>query len=120
MSSNELSNFQEQVKSVLQTIRYFEELPGDQAVAFSGGSEIAKEQATELVKQPKVKERICAALQSTADDLYDVAKDITSELWLATLGGLIVAPQNPLVYAWIALLVYRAGVKAFCVEFDLS
>jgi chaperonin cofactor prefoldin len=118
MDSQEIINFQTQVKAAQAAILHFENLPDDSAMAFSGGSALAKSDAENTLAQPVVKERICAALKSISDDLDKITEKTTESLLGMLAVGTLVITQNPFLYAWIGLLVYRATVKGFCIEFQ--
>jgi hypothetical protein len=118
MNSKEITDFQTQVKAAQSAILHFENLPNDTVVAFSDGSALAKSEAEGTLAQPVVKERICAALQSISNDLDKITEKTTESLWGMVAVGTLVITQNPFVYAWIGILVYRATVKGFCVEFQ--
>jgi hypothetical protein len=113
-----ISDFHIQVKAAQETIVYFEKLPENTVLAFSGGSELAKSEAEKVMAQPSVKERICASLQSVSNDLDKITEKTTEALWALTLAGTIFVPQNPMLYGWVGILIYRATVKGFCTEFQ--
>jgi hypothetical protein len=117
MDSQSLADFQTQVKSAQSAILYFEEKG---FVPFSDGSELAKKEAEGIIAQPAFKERACAALQSVSNDLDEITKEATKTLWALVIAGTVIAPQNPILYGWIGVLVYRATVKGFCKEFQKS
>lgn len=114
--NNTISDFQTQVKAAQDVILHFEQLPENSVVAFSGGSELAKHEAENIMNQPVVKERICVSLQSISHDLDEITKKSTEAVWAIALTGVFI-PQNPLLYGWIGILIYRATVKGFCAEF---
>jgi hypothetical protein len=114
--NNNIIDFQAQVKAAQAMILHFEQLPENSVVAFSGGSELAKSEAENIMNQPVVKKRICVALQSIAHDLDEITKESTKALWAVALTGVFI-PQNPLLYGWIGILIYRAAVTGFCAEF---
>lgn len=122
MDSKEITDFQTQVKAAQAAILHFESLPEDTIIAFSDGSALAKSEAKNTLEQPGVKERTCAALQSISKDLdkvLDKVTEKTTELLLAMVAaGTLVITQNPLVYAWFGILVFRALAEGLCVEFQ--
>lgn len=118
MDSKEITDFQTQVTAAQSAILHFENLPDDTIVAFSGGSALAKSEAEHTLTQPGVKERICAALQSIANDLDKITEKTTESLLAMVLAGTLVITQNPFLYAWIGILVYRGLAQGFCVEFQ--
>jgi hypothetical protein len=115
---NIISDFHIQVKAAQETIVYFERLPGNTIVAFSDGSELARSEAENVMAHPTVKERICASLQSVSNDLDKITEKSTEVLWALALSGTIFVPQNPMLYGWVGILIYRATVKGFCTEFQ--
>lgn len=115
MDSQSLASFQTQVKSAQSAILYFEE---NNFVPFADGSELAKSEAAAIIEHPVFKERACAALQSVSDDLDKITEKSTEALWALVIAGTVLAPQNPILYGWIGILVYRATVKGFCKEFQ--
>jgi hypothetical protein len=117
MDTNQIQDFQTEVKSAQLKILRFEELPDDAVVAFSSDSALAKSEAENIIVQPTVKKRICAGLQSISDDLNNITDKIIEELWPLAIAGTLLIPQNPIIYGWIGILVYRATVKGFCAEF---
>jgi hypothetical protein len=118
MNNQEITDFQIQVKAAQAAILNFEMLPDDAVIAFSSGSNLAENEAKLILSKPVVKERVCAALQSISNDLDKITEKTTeSLLGIASVGTLAIT-QNPLLYAWVGIIVYRATVKGFCVEFQ--
>ncbi len=117
MSNNDIGDFQAQVKAAQSAILHFEQLPQETVRPFSGGSELAQVEAEKVLAQPAAKERICAGLQSISSDLDKITEKVTEELWVMALAGTLLIPQNPFIYGWIGIIVYRATVQSFCVEF---
>jgi hypothetical protein len=117
MDSTEIANFQVQVKAAQAAILHFENLPKDEATAFSGGSELAQRDAENALSKPIAKQRICAGLQLLSNDLDKITDKIIEELWPLMVAGTLLISPNPIVYGWIGILVYRATVAGFCAEF---
>jgi hypothetical protein len=126
MDSTEIANFQAQVKAAQAAILHFENLPKDEATAFSGGSELAKHDAENVLAQPIPKQRICAGLQLISNDLDKITDKILDKITdniieqllpLVAAGTLLISP-NPIVYGWIGILVFRATVAGLCAEFQ--
>ena len=77
--------------------------------------ERAEESAKQELGKPEVKRALCAALESTGDDLVDVAKVVSAALLPLAASGVIGLGVTPLAFAVTALLIYRAGVASYCV-----
>ncbi len=120
MDNKEITDFHTQVKAAQEAILYFEKLPEDTIVAFAGGSALAKSDAERTLTQPLVKERVCGALQSFSNDLDKITEMVTDSLLGMVAVGTLAVTQNPFLYAWVGLLIYRATVKGFCIEFQKS
>lgn len=112
----DIAKYQEQVKSIISTILYFESLPEDQGIAYAGGFDDAQEEAQEYLNQPTIKQLVCPALVGITNDVFSVSNAITTALITATITGTIAIPLNPLIYAWIALVIFRAGIGVYCKE----
>jgi hypothetical protein len=118
MTDKNFAEFKAQVKAAQTAILNYEQLPEDAIVPFSKGSDLAKSEADKIIEQPAVKERVCAWLGSISKDLDPITEKATEEIWLMAIAGTIIVPQNPFIYAWIGLLLSRAFVEAYCVEFQ--
>jgi hypothetical protein len=70
--------------------------------------------AHEIVHQPDVRHRLCAALASGTGDMFDIGKTLVPVLIPLSLAGAIAVPVTPIVIAAIALVIARMGVGAFC------
>lgn len=112
----DIAKYQEQVKSMINTILYFESLPEDQAVAYAGGLDVAQEEAQKYLNKPTIKQLVCPPLVGIVNDVFSVSQAITPTLITATIAGTIAIPLNPLIYAWIALIIFRAGIGIYCKE----
>jgi 7-cyano-7-deazaguanine synthase in queuosine biosynthesis len=71
-------------------------------------------QAEKLVSQKDIGQYLCPALQTVADDAFDIAKVVTPILVPMVLAGTISIPLNPLFFATIALVIARMGVASLC------
>jgi hypothetical protein len=120
MDSKEVTDFQTRVKEAQSKILRSENMSDDTIRAFSDESTQAKSNAENVLKNPIVKERICAVLQSISDDLNKITEKTTELILGMVVLGTLVITQNPLVYAWIGILVYRATIKGFCMEFQAN
>lgn len=79
-------------------------------------SRAAVEAANEIVRRPSIREQLCKMLERATEDTREVAKIVTSVLLPSALGPHPTVPLNALVFAWVALLIIRAGVQGFCTE----
>lgn len=71
-------------------------------------------QAEKLVSRKDIRQHLCPALQTVADDAFDIAKVVTPILVPMVLAGTISIPLNPLFFATIALVIARMGVASLC------
>lgn len=110
----DIQAFQEEVQNMIGTIQYFENLPPEEPLAFDSGFETSKNKAENYINQPTIKQRICEAITSINNDLFEINRTITPVLVGAILAETIVMPLNPIIFAWIVLLVSRAGIKQYC------
>ena len=92
----------------------FENLSPEEPLAFDSGFETSKREAENYINQPTIKQRICEAIQSINNDLFEINRTITPVLVGAVIAEAIVMPLNPIIYAWIVLLVSRAGINQYC------
>lgn len=76
----------------------------------------ASSKARELLQTPRVKSRLCSALRSVSGDAFDIAKLITPVLVTLSYTKVISFALEPLAIAFMALVVARGGVSAFCDE----
>ena len=116
MNTPEITDFQTQVKASQAAILHFEQLLEDKdtVIAFSSGSALARSDAENILADPTTKQKLCAGLESVSEDLDKITEKVTNELWLMVIAGTVFIPQNPVLYAWAGILVYRATVKMFC------
>lgn len=67
----------------------------------------------ELAKQA-VKAALCAALKSATNNIRGVSQVVVATLLPLALAGTISVPLTPLALAAAAVIVFDAGVAAFC------
>ena len=91
----------------------------------TSSEEIDPRQLKETVKivnkelgNAQARKAICAALGSVKNDIRDVAKVVGAVLLPLSLSGVIAIPTTPLALAVASLIVFNAGVSAFCSEFQ--
>lgn len=72
--------------------------------------------AHQIIQQPNVRQRLCAALLSGTGDAFDIGKTLVPILIPLSLAGTIAVPVTPVVVAAVALTIARMGVGAFCTE----
>ena len=65
----------------------------------------------------QARKAICAALGSVKNDIREVAKVVGAALLPLSLSGVIAISTTPLAFAVAGLIVFNAGVSAFCSEF---
>jgi magnesium-transporting ATPase (P-type) len=70
----------------------------------------------EIKKNIQARKAICAALGSVKNDIRDVTKVVGAALLPLALSGVIAIPITPLAFAIAGLIVFDAGVSAFCAE----
>lgn len=107
-------SFQEQVIKAVEIISFSENLDQSQVRAFSDGFEETKREAEEIVEKGNVKNIICEAIKSPVDDVVELAQQITPALVGAILAESILIPLNPIIFGWIALLIFKMGINAYC------
>jgi hypothetical protein len=78
----------------------------------------AVEQAESELEKQAAKKAVCAALESTGDDLTDIAKVVAAALLPLVASGVIILSLTPLAFATAALVVYKTGVSAYCSDLD--
>jgi magnesium-transporting ATPase (P-type) len=71
----------------------------------------------ELDKSAQARKAICAGLSSVKNDIREVTKIVGAALLPLSLSGVIAIPITPLEFAVAGLIVFDAGVSAFCSEF---
>jgi hypothetical protein len=119
MDIKELNDFQFQVRSAQKEILDFENLPDNIVMAFSENEiEDARRQANNVLENTIVKKRVCGALKSVSKDINIITEKATESLVGMVAVGTIVITQNPLIYAWIGVIIFNASVEFFCVEFN--
>ncbi len=109
-------DIQEQVKSLIAVILELENSDTPIAKAFSGGSDTAKDQAGELISKPDYKKHICNALKSMSNDVYGISEKLTPVLVGLAIANPALIPANPLLFAWAAIIISRAGINTICAD----
>jgi hypothetical protein len=74
----------------------------------------------ELENNAQARKAVCAALGSVKYDIREVTKVVGGVLLPLSLSGVIAIPITPLAFAVAGLIVFDAGVSAFCSEFTLG
>lgn len=83
-------------------------------------SEVAQEAySTELIVKTStfwkaIRESCCPSLKLVSDDAFEIAKAIAPILVPLSLAGTIAVPVQPMLFAWIGLVIARLGVKNIC------
>lgn len=90
-------------------------------------SRIAKSVAREaydteiIVKTPifwrNIRDTCCPSLELISDDTFEIAKRMIPILVPLSLAGTVSLPLQPMLYAWIALVITRLGIKNICKEY---
>ena len=68
----------------------------------------------------QVRKAICAALESANNDVRDIAKLVGAALLPLSLSGVVAIPLTPLAFGVAGLIVFNAGVSAFCSSVTLE
>lgn len=71
----------------------------------------------ELEKSVEARKAICVALGSVKNDIREVTKVVGASLLPLSLSGVIAIPLTPLAFAVAGLIVFNAGLSAFCSEY---
>lgn len=72
----------------------------------------------ELKKNAPARKAICAALGSVKNDIREVTKVVGAALLPLAITGVIAIPITPLAFAVAGVIVFDAGISAFCAEFS--
>jgi hypothetical protein len=73
------------------------------------------QRAMALLKQDiELRKSLCAGLKGAANDLTDVAKNLTYVLVPLSLAGTVNVPLDPALYAMLAFIVVKFGINAIC------
>jgi len=67
-----------------------------------------------LEKEPSIKKHLCPALKSISEDIKDIGVIVTSTLYPLSVAGALAIPANPLLFAGIVMIIFRAGIASFC------
>lgn len=70
--------------------------------------------AKSLVERRDIRAKLCPSLKSLADDSREIAKLVTAAMLPLALSGAI--PLSPLIFAGIAVVIARTGIKTICPE----
>jgi hypothetical protein len=79
---------------------------------------IEKSVKKEFEQNAQVRKAICAALGSIKNDIRDVTKVAGAALLPLSLTGIIAIPATPMAIAVAGLIIFDAGISAFCSEFS--
>ena len=71
----------------------------------------------ELQENTRAKKAICAALGSAQTDIRDVTKVVGAAILPLALSGVLAIPITSIAFAVAGLLVFNAGITAFCSEY---
>jgi len=110
------NDIQIQVRGLIAVILDLENSDSPTARSFAGGSDSAEDQAKKLIAKPDLKKSICIALKSLSNDVYGISEKLTPVLVTVALANPALIPLNPLVFAWVAILISRAGVNTICAD----
>jgi hypothetical protein len=113
-----LDAFQQQVQNAVELISFSENLEPLQPRPYSSGFEESKKEAEQIVKRKDIKQIICPALTNVANDTANVVNAITPGLVTAVLAGTLAIPLNPVLFGWIAVVIFKAGVASICTGYD--
>lgn len=75
------------------------------------------QEASKLLAKEDIRKRLCPALKSATDDVYDISKSVTPVLVGCVVAGTISIPLNPVLFAAIAVVIARMGISALCAGF---
>jgi hypothetical protein len=92
--------------------------PGNWLEDLERNAEDAKRQAEEIAIRPDIRKILCAALQTTSNDAFEIAKITTPILLGLVFGGVLAIPLMPMLFAAIALTIARAGIASFCANVE--
>jgi hypothetical protein len=77
---------------------------------------ISEQKARRLLAQKEVRARLCQALQTTANDSFEIAKIITPLLIELSKAGTISIPLIPVLFASVTLVIARMSIAGLCTE----
>lgn len=75
------------------------------------------QKASKLLAKEDIRKRLCPALKSATDDVFDISKSITPVLVGCITAGTISIPLIPVLFAAIAVVIARMGISALCAGF---
>jgi hypothetical protein len=76
-----------------------------------------EDEATKILLRKDVRKRLCPGLQSVSSDVNDIAKAITPILVPLILTGMLTIPLQPLLFAYIAVIIARMGIASICDDY---
>lgn len=79
--------------------------------------QISLQQAKDLVTRKDIRKYLCPALQTVANDAFEISKVITPILVGLVIAGTIVIPLIPVLIASMALVIARMGISGLCADF---
>ena len=68
------------------------------------------------IRDKKIRKRICAALGTVTQDMFDLSKILIPVLIPLSLAQKIPLSPNPLVLGTVILLISKMGIAAFCAD----
>jgi hypothetical protein len=74
-------------------------------------------EAREVLADPAVRVKLCAALKSGYDNIFELSKAITPVVATLALTGQLLIPLVPALFASIALFISHMGVAALCTDY---
>ncbi len=111
----DLKTFQDQV---LQQVKRLEVSRYGTLAQPDFKADAAMLEAKVVAEREDVRGYICPSLNSFVDSTYEIAKIITTPLAGAVVAGAITIPLVPVLFAGIAFVIARAGVKGYCSDYD--
>jgi hypothetical protein len=76
------------------------------------------QKAVQILKQKDVKQHLCPALESVAEDAFEIAKTLTQVLVPLVLTKAISVPLDSLLFALMAVTIAKMGVASFCADYN--
>ena len=87
------------------------EVRADDPEVVDAVTEVAKN-----IRDKKIRKRICAALGTVTQDMFDLSKILIPILIPLSLAQKIPLSPNPLVLGTVILLISKMGIAAFCAD----
>ncbi len=88
----------------------------EQADLLESWERVGLQKAEELLARQDVKELLCPALRQAPRDIYGISQTITPVLLENRASGTLVIPRVPLLFASLALLIYRKKAATLCAD----